>query len=86
LKQISSSEGTDEWWVLVTGSNQDFKFRQDITFREKHSLAAPSMTVAVRALPADCRIAARRKLRLVDAKTPGGNARQGGRQEARDQR
>jgi len=50
LKQ-SSAKGTDEWWVLVSGSNEEFKFRQDVTFKERHSLAAPSMTLVIRALP-----------------------------------
>jgi hypothetical protein len=49
----SSSKGTTELWVLMSGSNQEFKFRQDITFKEKHTLAAPSMTIVIRALPAE---------------------------------
>jgi hypothetical protein len=47
-----ASGGTDSWWVLMSGWNGDLKFRQDITFRRKHTLASPSMTLVIRALPA----------------------------------
>jgi hypothetical protein len=53
LKEGGSSKGLDEWWVLVSGWNEEFKFRQDITFKEKHTFAAPSMTLEIRALPAE---------------------------------
>lgn len=53
LKEGNSSKGVDEWWILVSGWNEEFKFRQDVTFKEKHSLAAPSMTLVIRALPAE---------------------------------
>jgi hypothetical protein len=52
LKEGGSSKGLDEWWVLVSGWNEEFKFRQDITFKEKHTFAAPSMTLEIRAFPA----------------------------------
>ncbi|HUK75402.1 MAG TPA: hypothetical protein VLU99_06375 [Nitrososphaerales archaeon] len=47
----SSSEETDEWWILTTGGNESFKFRQEVTFTEKHTLASPSMKLVIRALP-----------------------------------
>jgi hypothetical protein len=49
----NSSEGTNSWWILMSGWNEEFKFRQDITFRKKHTLAAPSMTLVIRGLPAE---------------------------------
>ena len=48
-----SSKGTDGWWILVSGWNDDFRFREDVTFAEKHTLAAPSMKIVIRALPAE---------------------------------
>jgi hypothetical protein len=53
LKEEGSSKGTDEWWIVVSGWTEEFKFRQDITFKAKHTLAAPSMTLVIRALPAE---------------------------------
>jgi hypothetical protein len=53
LKEESLAKGTAEWWVLVSGWNEEFKFRQDVTFKERHSLAAPSMTLVIRALPVE---------------------------------
>jgi hypothetical protein len=53
LDAESASGGTDSWWVLMSGWNEEFKFRQDITFRKKHTLASPSMTLVIRALPAE---------------------------------
>jgi hypothetical protein len=52
-KAAAASKGTDEWWILVTGSDGDFKFRQDVTFKQKHSFASPSMQIVIRALPAE---------------------------------
>jgi len=49
----TSVKGADSWWILVSGSNGDFKFRQDVTFKRKHSLASPSMEIVIRALPAE---------------------------------
>jgi hypothetical protein len=53
LKEEGSSKGNDEWWIVVSGGNEEFKFRQAITFKEKHTLAAPSMALEIRALPAE---------------------------------
>jgi|GEM_PF-6568552 len=55
----SSSKETDEWWVLTTGANEDFKLRQEVTFKERHSLASPSMTLVIRALPEEWALQAR---------------------------
>lgn len=49
----SHSEETEEWWILTTGGNEDFKLRQEVTFKEKHSLASPSMGLVIRALPVE---------------------------------
>jgi hypothetical protein len=53
MNEENSSKGTASWWVLVSGWNGEFKFRQDIEFQEKHVLSTPSMTVVIRALPAE---------------------------------
>ena len=53
LDAETSSGGTDSWWILMSGWNEEFKFRQDVTFRKKHTLANPSMTLVIRALPAE---------------------------------
>jgi hypothetical protein len=53
LKDESSSKGIDEWWIVVSGWTEEFRFRQTITFKAKHTLAAPSMTLEIRALPAE---------------------------------
>jgi hypothetical protein len=53
LNLESSSKGTNGWWILVSGWNNEFKFRQDVTFKQKHTFAAPSMTLVIRALPAE---------------------------------
>jgi len=51
-KEGASSKGRDEWWILVSGWNQQFKFRQDVMFKEKHALSVPPMVIEIRALPA----------------------------------
>jgi hypothetical protein len=47
---INESE-RNELWILVSGWNDDFKFRQEVTFKEKHNLASPSISLVIRALP-----------------------------------
>jgi hypothetical protein len=53
LKESESSKGSEEWWILVSGSNDQFKFKQGATLKEKHSLSTPSIAIEIRALPAD---------------------------------
>jgi hypothetical protein len=53
LDAESSSGGKGDWWILVSGWNEEFKFRQDVTFKHKHTLATPSIAFVIRALPAE---------------------------------
>ncbi len=53
MNEKTRSKGADECWVLVSGSSGDFKFRQDVTFKEKHALAAPPISIVIRAFPAE---------------------------------
>jgi hypothetical protein len=52
LNLQNASKGTDAWWIIVSGSNEEFYFRQDVMFKQKHALATPSIAFVIRALPA----------------------------------
>lgn len=47
------SSGGNEWWILVSGRNEDFEFRQDVEFKRKHALSEPPIRLVIRALPVE---------------------------------
>ncbi|HYB76178.1 MAG TPA: hypothetical protein VEC08_04395 [Nitrososphaerales archaeon] len=50
-KQISNEHG--EVYLISNGVTKDFKFEQDIQFRPKHALDHPTISILIRATPAE---------------------------------